>query len=119
MVWKDSDFELGPERDFVFIPLVGMLEMVAFKRGLRGKHAEIWCRVMYQGLDNVGIHTLRDFQVSILSLNEKLLANGWKRVEPEVLQLMVAEVGDMMFGPEHDFAHDLDVSATDQDPHHE
>jgi hypothetical protein len=102
--------------DFILIPLLGMLEMVAFKRGLRGMGAEMWVQVIYANLGDVGIHMLRKFMLSVLTVNDKLEDSGHKRLEAHTLNLMVAEVGDMMFGPEEEH---LNLGEPVQDLHRE
>ena len=86
----------------IIIPLFGMLEMVAFKRGLRGIGAEVWVQVVFSNLGDVGVHTLREFTASVLTINEKLGNSGHRCLEPKTLSMMMAEVCEMMFGPEHE-----------------
>jgi hypothetical protein len=100
----------------ILIPLLGMLEMVAFKRGLRGMGADMWVQVIYANLGDIGIHTLREFMSSVLTVNEKLDDSGHKRLEAHTLNLMVVEVCDMMFGPEEEH---VNVGEPAQDLHRE
>ena len=104
MVWKE--IEINP-LEMVPGPLCAMLEMVAFKRGLQGNHGDIWCRVIFASFEDVRIHSLRVFSTSILTLNERLRAHGWKALHPDTLEMMIAEVSDMMFGPQRGFTADL------------
>jgi len=99
----------------VLVPLWGMLEMVAFKRGLRDIRADMWIQGMYGKLGDIGIHTLREFLESLLTINERLVENGHRQVEAQTLNLMIAEVCDMMFGP----VLEIDVEEAGQDRHRE
>jgi hypothetical protein len=93
--------EIEEEEEMVaFIPLWGMLEMVAFKRGLRGIGAEVWVQVVFSNLGDVGVHTLREFMVSVLTVNKKLADSGHCCLEAKMLTMMMAEGGEMMCGPE-------------------
>ena len=107
---------MSDEAEEILIPLLGMLEMVAFKHGLRVRGAEMWVHVIYSNLRDVGIHTLRGFMSSVLTVNKKLDDSGHKRLEVHTLNLMVAEVCDMMFGPEEEH---LNVGEPAQDLHRE
>ena len=104
MVWKEVEIN---RLEMVPVPLNAMLEMVAFKRGLREEYADLWCNVMSASFADLGIHSLREFSTSVLTLNDRLVAHGWKELRPEVLQMMIAEVSDMMFGPKQGFIADL------------
>jgi hypothetical protein len=107
---------MSDEEEEIFIPLIGMLEMVAFKRGLRDRGAEMWVHVIFSNLGDIGIHTLRKFMSSVLTVNEKLNDSGHKRLDVETLDLMVEEVCDMLFGPEEEH---LNVGEPAQDLHRE
>ena len=109
---KMSDDEEDVE---IFIPLLGMLEMVAFKRGLRGIGASVWVQVVFANLGDVGVQTLREFTASVLTINDKLGNSGHRHLEAKTLNLMIAEVCDMMFGPQHE----VDLGEVGEDLHHE
>ena len=76
--------------------------MVAFKRGLRGIGADVWVQVVFANLGEMGVHTLRDFTASVLIINDKLGDSGHRCLEPKTLNMMMAEVCEMMFEPEHE-----------------
>ena len=86
----------------ILIPLLGMLEMVAFKRGLRGIGANVWVQVVFANLGDVGVHTLREFTASVLTINNKLGDSGHRHLEAKTLNLMITEVCEMIFGPERE-----------------
>ena len=56
MVWKEVEIN---RLEMVPVPLCAMLEMVAFKRGLREEYADLWCNVMSASFADLGIHSLR------------------------------------------------------------
>jgi len=99
----------------ILIPLLGMLEMLAFKRGLRGVGANTWVQVIFANLGDIGIHELRQFMASVLTLNERLSESGHRKLGAGMLDLMIAEVCDMMFGPETE----VDLGAPGRDRHQE
>ena len=99
----------------VLMPLLGMLEFVAFKRGLRGVGANVWIQVVFANLGDIGIHGLRQFMESVLTVNERLSESGHRKLEAGTLNLMIAEVCDMMFGPEIE----VDLGVPGQDRHQE
>ena len=90
------------EEGEIIIPLLGMLEMVTFKRGLRGIGSNMWVQVIYANFGDAGIHTLREFMASMLTVNEKLGDSGHRNLEVETVNLMIAEVCGMMFRPEQE-----------------
>ena len=57
-------------------------------------------QVVFSNLGDVGVHTLREFMTSALTINEKLSDGGHRCLEAKTLTMMMAEVGEMMFGPE-------------------
>ena len=83
-----------------FQALVGMLEMVAFKRRKVGKQADTWVEEVRAKFEDVGMTELRDFVHHVLVLNRRLANNGHQELNQSTLNLMLREVGDMMFGLE-------------------
>ena len=96
-----------------FIPLVGMLEMVAFKRGMRGIAADGWVQRIFSNFNDIGINTLHEFTDSVLSINDKLGRSGHRQLEAQTLNLMIVEVHDMFFGP----TEEMDVGEPGRDRH--
>ena len=72
---------------------------------------------MFASFADLGIHRLRDFSTFVLTLNERLLAHGWKELQPDTLEMMIAEVSDMMFGPHRGFIADLIAPPQQSLPH--
>ena len=75
----------------------------------------MWVQVVFANLGDVGIHTLREFTASVLTINAKLGNSSHRHLEVKTLNLMIAEVCDMMFGLEHN----VDVEEAGQDLYHE
>ena len=82
--------------------LVGMLEMVAARKGLNGVEGEEWVEAVRAKLEDVEVHTLRDFMGTALTLNRTLAGCGHRQMHHTTLNMMLMEVCEMMFGPVDD-----------------
>ena len=83
-----------------FHPLEGMLEMVAFKKGMVGEASISWVGTVLEKLEDVGVTGLRDFVRHVLVLNTRLANNGHRQLHQTTLNMMLREVCEMMFGEE-------------------
>ena len=79
-----------------FQPLVGMLEMVAFKNKMLGAEGDAWVQAVRSNLEDVGVVTLQDFVRHVLNLNRKLRNAGHGELNRTTLNLMLSEVCDMV-----------------------
>jgi hypothetical protein len=82
-------------------PLVGMLEMVAFKKNMVGPMLEAWVEAVRSKFADVGVLSLRDFVQDVLGINRKLHDAGHSVLHRTTLNMMLREVCDMLFGIEH------------------
>ena len=82
------------------LPLVMMLEMVAFKHQMVGIEAEVWVELVRAKLAQVRINSLRDFLRYMLVINRRLHNAGHKQLHPLTLSMMSREVVEMLCGPE-------------------
>ena len=81
-------------------PLVGMLEMVAFKKGKAGEQATTWMEEVRSKLEDVGVTELRHFVQFVLVLNGRLANNGHRQLHRTTINLMLREVCDMLVCPD-------------------
>jgi hypothetical protein len=79
-----------------------MLEMVAARRGLNGVEGAEWGEAVRAKLEDVGVHTLRDFLRTALTLNRTLAGSGHRPMHHTTLNMMLMEICDMVFGPLED-----------------
>jgi hypothetical protein len=79
--------------------LVGMLEMVAVRKGLIGTEGEEWVEAVRAKFEDVGVHTLRDFVGTALTINGTLVRSGHRPMNHTTLNMMLLEGCDMGFGP--------------------
>ena len=82
-----------------FKPLVAMLEMVAWKRGIVGLEGMLWVEDMVGKLADAGVYTLRDCVESVVVVNKRMRENGHEEIGQMTLSMMMAEVGEMMVWP--------------------
>jgi hypothetical protein len=82
-----------------FQPMVGMLEMVAFKKEIHGHTGEAWVEAMRSKLADIGVVTLRDLVREVLEINRKLRDAGHSVLHRTTLNMMLREVCEMLFGP--------------------
>jgi hypothetical protein len=82
-----------------FRTLTGVLEMVAWKCGMCGEDGDAWVEGMADKLSAVGVDTLREFVESGSGLNRMLTAIGHDEVGQATLDLMLLEVGEMIYWP--------------------
>jgi hypothetical protein len=82
--------------------LVGMLEMVAARKGLNGVEGDEWVEAVRAKFEDVGVHTLRDFLGTSLTLNRTLVGSGHRQMHHTALNMMLMEICDMVFGPLED-----------------
>ena len=88
------------EQDLVlpegFQPMIGMLEMVAFKKTMLGAEGDAWVQAVRSNLEDVGVVTLQDFVRHVLHLNKRLRNAGHGELHQATLNLMLSEVCDMV-----------------------
>ena len=82
-----------------FQPMVGMLDMVAFKKNMVGAEADEWVEAVRSKLEDIGVITLRDVVRCALMMNRRLRNAGHSILHQTTLNLMLNEVCDMVFGP--------------------
>jgi hypothetical protein len=85
-----------------FQPMVGMLEMVAFKKNMVGPPGDAWVEAMRLKLADIGVVSLRDFVRKVLKVNRKLRDSGHSMLHQTTLNMMLREVCDMLFGPDEE-----------------
>ena len=85
-----------------FHPMVGMLEMVAFKKEMVGTVADAWVEAVRSKFANVGVLSLRDFVQYVLMINRMLRNADHSVMHQTTLNMMLREVCDMLFGPEEE-----------------
>ena len=83
-----------------FQPVVGMLEMVAFKKKMLGAEGDAWVEAVRAKLADIGVVELRDFVRHVLVINRRLHDKGHIMLPETTLSMMLREVSDMMFGPD-------------------
>ena len=83
-----------------FQPMVGMLEMVAFKKKILGAEGEQWVEAVRSKLEDIGVVTLRDVVRCALMINRRLRNAGHSVLHQTTLNLMLNEVCDMVVGLE-------------------
>ncbi len=83
-----------------FQPMVGMLEMVAFKKKMLGAEGDAWVEAVRSKFENIGVVTLRDFVRDVLAINRRLHNAGNSMLHQTTLSMMLREVCDMIFGPD-------------------
>jgi hypothetical protein len=98
MTGTQIKMEDDPQR----IPLAGMIRMVAFGIGMRGMEAAVWVEVVFLKLSEAGVHNLRDFVGSILTLEQIQVLGEDAESNRYLLEMMLMETCDLMFGPEED-----------------
>ena len=82
--------------------MVGMLEMVAFKKEMIGPTGGAWVEVIRSKLADVGVLSLRDFVCDVLRINRKLRNAGHSVLHQTTLNMMLREVFEMLFGPDEE-----------------
>jgi hypothetical protein len=56
-----------------------MIAAVAVQKDILGEPARLWVDVVKQKLNAVGVHTLKDYMTSIVTINHTLLVAGYPR----------------------------------------
>jgi hypothetical protein len=85
-----------------FHPMVGMLEMVAFKKNMIGTVADAWVEAMRSKFADVGVLSLHDFVRYVLRINRMLRNADHSVMHQTTLNMILREVCDMLFGPEEE-----------------
>jgi hypothetical protein len=85
-----------------FHPMVGMLDMVAFKKNMIGTVADAWVEAVRSKFADVGVLSLRDFVRYVLMINRMLRNADHSVMHQTTLNMMLREVCDMLFGPEEE-----------------
>ena len=83
-----------------FQPMVGMLEMVAFKKKMVGPVGDSWVEAVRSKLADIGVVNLRDFVSGVLSINRDLHRAGHIVLHETTIKMMLKEICEMLFGPE-------------------
>lgn len=81
-------------------PMVGMLEMVAFKKRMVGPVGDAWVEAVRSKFADVGVLSLRDFVKHVLGVNRRLHNAGHSMLHQTTLNMMLSEVCEMLFGPD-------------------
>ena len=82
-----------------FQPMVGMLEMVAFKKKMIGPDGDAWVEAVQTKLADIGVVSLRDFVRQVLDVNRKLHNAGHRKIHRTTLNMMLKEVCEMVILP--------------------
>ena len=85
-----------------FQPMVGMLEMVAFKKKMLDAAGDAWVEAVRSKFADIGVVTLHDFIRNVLMINRQLHNAGHNMLHQTTLNLMLKEVSDMVFGPDEE-----------------
>jgi hypothetical protein len=85
-----------------FQPIVGMLEMVAFKKRMIGPVGDAWVEAARSKFADVGVLSLHDFVRHVLMINRKLRNAGHTVLHQTTLNMMLREVCKMLFGPDEE-----------------
>jgi hypothetical protein len=72
--------------------------MVAIRKGLLGIQGEYWCKAVVQKLINVGVKSLGDFIASTTAINHLIVAGGHRQLYHTILEMMLKEVAELVFG---------------------
>jgi hypothetical protein len=80
-----------------FQPMIGMLEMVAFKKMMTGPAADAWVEAVRSKFADIGVLSLRDFVRNILKINRMLRDADHVVMHQTTLNMMLREVCDMLF----------------------
>jgi hypothetical protein len=83
-----------------FQPMVGMLEMVAFKKKMVGPVGDSWVEAVRSKFADIGVLNLRDFVSGVLSVNRDLHRAGHVMLHDTTIKMMLKEICEMLFGPE-------------------
>jgi hypothetical protein len=83
-----------------FQQMVGMLEMVAFKKKMVGPVGDSWVEAVRSKFADIGVLNLRDFVSGVLSINRDLHRAGHIMLHETTIKMMLKEVCEMLFGPE-------------------
>jgi hypothetical protein len=94
MAVQDNGLPMG------FQPMVGMLEMVAFKKNMVGPAGDAWVEAVRSKLADIGVVNLRDFVSGVLSINRDLYRAGHVVLHDTTIKMMLKEICEMLFGPE-------------------
>jgi sulfur transfer complex TusBCD TusB component (DsrH family) len=81
-------------------PLLIMLDGVAMKSRDSQAEKDAWVKAMDAKLQDVGVLSLREFVMKVVVINKKLIARGHQALHETELMMMMAEVCDMVMGPE-------------------
>ena len=60
---------------------------------------EVWVSAVLAKFSDVGVFSLRDFLRSVVVINRKLVLVGHRRLHVATLEVMLAELDEMVFGP--------------------
>ena len=64
-----------------------------------GVERGVWVEAVLAKFADVGVETLRDFVVAVLTINKSLTRRGHSRMHNITLEVMLVEVCEMLFGP--------------------
>jgi hypothetical protein len=71
-----------------FQPMVGMLEMVAFKKKMVGPVGDSWVKAVRSKLADIGVLNLRDFVSGVLNINRDLHQAGHIVLHETTIKMM-------------------------------
>jgi hypothetical protein len=75
--------------------LGAMLEVVAHRLGITGIEGEVWVDEVLASINDIGIFTVRDFVMHVMTLNERLTIGGHPELAPETINAMLSEACEM------------------------
>jgi hypothetical protein len=76
--------------------LGAMLEVVADKLGMTGIPGERWIDAVLVKLNDVGVETVKDFMIGVLTVNRRLIAARHRPLHEMTLEAMLIEANEMM-----------------------
>ena len=100
---EDGESDAREERELREVdnrPWTMLLRMVAWKCGMSGEICEAWIVRTRTELEDVGVHNARDFVRSVLVVNRRLVEIGHQKVSQAMMNMLLAEVCEMMVWPE-------------------
>jgi hypothetical protein len=75
--------------------LGAMLEVVAHRLRMPGIVGEVWVDEVLASMNDVGIFTIRQFVMHVMTLNERLAIGGHPELSPETINAMLHEACEM------------------------
>ena len=83
-----------------FRPWTRLLQSVAWRFGMSGEVCDTWVEKTRTELEDVGVHSMRDFVRSVLVVNKNLADLGHEKMSHAVLNMMLVEVVETQSWPD-------------------